>query len=338
MNYINQIILGDCNIILKEMSNNSIDLIATDPPYGYSFMGKDWDNFKATRVTKSQVITNLGAGMKRMTQRENINYQLWVTEWAKECLRVLKDGAFMFYCMAPRQDLLSRALIGLENAGFDVGFTSIYHTYSSGFPKAMNIGLAIDKRECKRLLREKLNREPTSNEFEEEWKNFRIKIANNSNERPNSNPEDIKSLNVASIADKDAILFLWTPWNVLPQVLETIKSWGFKYSSCGFNWIKMNKNNNSLFMGLGKWTRNNSEIRLIGIKGHPYKYKKSSSVHEVIISKREEHSKKPDEARNRIVELMGDLPKVELFARETFLGWDSLGNAIDNQDIREILK
>lgn len=150
--------------------------------------------------------------------------------------------------------------------------------------------------------------------------------------------EDIKNLNVNSVADKDAILFLWTPWNVLSVALEVIKTWGFKYSSCGFNWIKLNKKSDSLFMGLGKWTRNNSEICLIGIKGHPYKYKKSSSVREVIISKRGEHSKKPDEARKRIVELMGDLPRVELFAREKNEGWDSLGNAIDNQDIKDILK
>jgi DNA modification methylase len=142
----NKIIHGDSFEKLKELEENSVDCIVTDPPYGYSFMGKDWDNFKATRTTKSQTVTNLGAGMKKTSQKENINYQHWVTEWAAECLRVAKPGAFMFYCMAPRADLLSRAMIGLEEAGWNISFTPIYWTYASGFPKAMNIGKMVDKR------------------------------------------------------------------------------------------------------------------------------------------------------------------------------------------------
>jgi len=143
--------------------------------------------------------------------------------------------------------------------------------------------------------------------------------------------ENIKSMDTDSIADENCVLFLWVPWCNLPDALEVMKAWNFKYSCCGFIWIKKNKHSNNLFWGLGKWTRNNSEVCLLGIKGHPLKYKKSYSVHQVVISKIEEHSKKPDEVRKRIVELMGDLPRIELFARQKVEGWDCWGNEVPNE-------
>lgn len=102
--------------LLKSLPSNSIDSIITDPPYGYSFMGKDWD--KAVPPV-----------------------EVW-----KECYRVLKDGAFIFVMSAPRQDVLSQMIVRLTEAGFNTGFTSIYWTYASGFPKAMNVGKMVDKR------------------------------------------------------------------------------------------------------------------------------------------------------------------------------------------------
>ncbi len=113
---IDTIIHGDCLTLMKGIDSDSIDLIVTDPPYGYSFMGKDWD--KAV----------IGVGY-----------------W-KECLRVLKAGAFAFIMSAPRQDVLSRMIINLQDAGFETGFTSIYWAYASGFPKACNISKMVDKR------------------------------------------------------------------------------------------------------------------------------------------------------------------------------------------------
>lgn len=80
-------------------------------------------------------------------------------------------------------------------------------------------------------------------------------------------------------------------------------------------------------MGTGYWTRANSEVCLLAIKGKPKRI--SASVHSVIVSHIREHSKKPDEARQRIVELMGDLPRIELFARQKADGWDVWGNEID---------
>jgi site-specific DNA-methyltransferase (adenine-specific) len=111
-----KLIKGDSAIDLKRIPSESIDVIVTDPPYGYSFMGKNWDK------------------------------ALPDIEIFKECLRVLKPGAFAFVMAAPRQDVLSRMMIKLEDAGFKTDFSSIYWTYATGFPKANNIGKAIDKR------------------------------------------------------------------------------------------------------------------------------------------------------------------------------------------------
>ena len=106
-----------------------------------------------------------------------------------------------------------------------------------------------------------------------------------------------------------------------------IKAWGFKYKTVGFVWIKQNRKANSLFWGMGHWTRANAEFCIIATKGHPKRV--SAAVHQVIVSRIEEHSKKPDEARNRILKLMGDLPRIELFARQKTDGWDVWGNEVE---------
>ena len=83
-----------------------------------------------------------------------------------------------------------------------------------------------------------------------------------------------------------------------------------------------------LFWGMGYWTRANAEICLLATKGHPKRV--SKRVHQVVISHIEEHSKKPNEVRNRIVELTGDVPRIELFARQTYEGWDAWGNEVQS--------
>jgi len=122
----NKIIQGDCKERLKEIADNSIDCVVTDPPYGFSFMNKEWD--KAV---------------------------VGVPTW-KEVLRVMKPGAFAFIMSSPRQDVLSRMIVNLEDAGFETGFTSLYWTYSSGFPKALNVEKSILK-EIENKLKEKYN-------------------------------------------------------------------------------------------------------------------------------------------------------------------------------------
>ena len=138
--------------------------------------------------------------------------------------------------------------------------------------------------------------------------------------------EDISNLPVGNLADKDCILFLWVTFPCLREGLEVMKEWGFEYKTCGFVWVKKNKKSDSWFWGLGYWTRANAEICLIGTKGKPDR--KSRSVHQVVDSRIREHSRKPDEVRDRIVHLCGDVPRIELFARQSVEGWDCWGNEV----------
>ena len=137
---------------------------------------------------------------------------------------------------------------------------------------------------------------------------------------------DIKKLPIDNIADKDCVLFIWVTYPLLKEGLDTIKQWNFHYKTCGFSWIKKNKKTDSLFWGLGYWTRANNEICLLATKGKPKRI--SRSVHQVVIDKIREHSRKPDCVRDRIVKLCGDLPRIELFAREKTEGWDVWGNEV----------
>lgn len=135
---------------------------------------------------------------------------------------------------------------------------------------------------------------------------------------------EIQELPVAEIADKDCVLFLWVTWPCIKEGLELIEKWGFRYKTCAFNWVKRNRVSDGWFWGLGFWTRSNSEVCLLATKGHPKRV--SKSVHQVCDARVREHSRKPDEVRDRIVELMGDLPRIELFARGKVAGWDVWGD------------
>ena len=150
------------------------------------------------------------------------------------------------------------------------------------------------------------------------------------------NIKDIMALPVDKIADKDCILFLWITFPCLKEGIEVMERWGFKYKTCGFNWVKRNNKKNTYFMGLGFWTRSNSEVCLIGTKGQPKRI--SKSVPQICDARIMEHSRKPAEIRERIVELCGELPRIELFARDKVKGWDSLGDDMDGKDIREALR
>ena len=138
--------------------------------------------------------------------------------------------------------------------------------------------------------------------------------------------DDICQLPIAEICCKDCILFMWATFPQLREALQVIKAWGFDYKSVAFVWLKQNKSGIGWFYGLGFWTRGNAEICLLATKGQPKR--KSAKVHQFIISPLRGHSQKPDEARDKIVELVGDLPRVELFAREKAEGWDTWGNEV----------
>ena len=140
--------------------------------------------------------------------------------------------------------------------------------------------------------------------------------------------DDICSLPVADIAEDNSVLFLWVTFPNLQESFRVIKAWGFEYRTVAFVWVKRNKKAINWFMGLGYWTRANAEICLLAVKGKPKRI--SKSVRQVIDSPIERHSKKPDETRERIVELMGDLPRIELFARQKTDGWNVWGNEVES--------
>jgi len=135
----------DCMKQMQEMIDDGIqvDSVVTDPPYGIHFMGKDWDKFKGTKVTKSQVVTNLGAGMRMTTYEENMDFQKWCNEWATLCLKLLKPGGYILAFSSART--YHHLACGIESAGFEVR-DQLMWLYGSGFPKSMNIGMQIDKK------------------------------------------------------------------------------------------------------------------------------------------------------------------------------------------------
>lgn len=138
----------------------------------------------------------------------------------------------------------------------------------------------------------------------------------------------ICNLPIKELADDDCVLFIWGTYPKLPEVLEVIKAWGFEYKSIGFQWLKLNKEDGKYFFGLGRWTRGNTEPCFIATKGNPKRI--NNNVSQLIISKLREHSRKPDIVRQKIIQLVGDLPRIELFARERIDGWDTFGNEVPN--------
>ena len=151
--------------------------------------------------------------------------------------------------------------------------------------------------------------------------------------------EDIKNLPIHSLTDDDCILFMWVTMPKLNEVFDVIKAWGFEYKTVGFVWVKKNKIKDTPFMGMGRWSRANAELCLLATKGKPKRI--SASIHQiidtlddyetpVIYSPIEQHSKKPDITRDKIIELCGELPRVELFARQKVEGWDAWGNEIES--------
>ena len=138
-------------------------------------------------------------------------------------------------------------------------------------------------------------------------------------------PLEIADLPVKQIRDEDSILFLWVTFPNLSFAFDIIKKWGFKYSTVAFIWIKKNINISTWFMGCGNYTRSNAELVLLGTHGKGVE-RKNKSVTQIITTPIKEHSQKPDETRTRILQLCGDLPRIELFARTKIHGWDTWGN------------
>jgi site-specific DNA-methyltransferase (adenine-specific) len=141
------------------------------------------------------------------------------------------------------------------------------------------------------------------------------------------NLKDICQLNIP--AKENSVLFMWATYPLLPEALNVIEAWGFQYKTCAFTWVKTNKiSHDSLYMGMGHYTRSNAEICLLATRGKPL-LRYSKSIRNTHLFPVRRHSAKPSEFRDMIVQLYGDqTSKLEMFAREKAEGWDSWGNEI----------
>ena len=142
---------------------------------------------------------------------------------------------------------------------------------------------------------------------------------------------EIMQLPIKNISCDNALLFIWTTDYHLEKCMQVIKAWGFEYKTVGFTWAKKNKKGEQVCF-MGAYTmKSGIELCLLATKGKDaHKLIKKHNVRAYIESPRLEHSKKPYEIRDRIVELCGDIPRVELFARQKVEGWDAWGNEIDS--------
>lgn len=141
------------------------------------------------------------------------------------------------------------------------------------------------------------------------------------------------------LSAENALLFIWTTDYHLERCIGVINAWGFTYKTVGFVWAKQNKQGNQVcFMGAYTMKRG-VELCLLGTKGKlAHKLVKSHKVKSYIASPRQKHSKKPDEIRNRIVSLCGDVSRLELFAGRKIEGWNCIGYEVDGMDIRQSIE
>lgn len=153
---------------------------------------------------------------------------------------------------------------------------------------------------------------------------------------PTMKTDELCALPVKDIADKDCMLFMWTTGPMIKDCIKIMESWGFKLKTVAFVWVKLYKKTKQPVALMGQYTMSSCEFVLVGTNGK--RNRVSKSVKQIIQTVRQGHSVKPTEVHKRIEELCGDVPRIELFARDTVPGWTCLGNGIDGKDIRESLE
>lgn len=134
--------------------------------------------------------------------------------------------------------------------------------------------------------------------------------------------QDIVALPVGDVAAKDCALFMWVVDSHLDVAIDLAKAWGFGFKTRAFTWRKLTSTGIPK-IGMGYWTRKQTEMCWLFTRGKPQRL--SKGVREIIDAPRREHSRKPDEQFERIEALVGG-PYLEMFARNSRLGWESWGN------------
>ena len=143
--------------------------------------------------------------------------------------------------------------------------------------------------------------------------------------------DSICSLPVSEIAAKNAALFLWCLNGQIENAIRVMHSWGFSLRTVAFVWVKTSRSTGQPNCRVGHWTLNGTEQCLLGVRGSMRKV--TMNVRQVYMGPRQRHSQKPEEIRNRIVDLFGDVPRIELFARQRVEGWDAWGNEIEESPV-----
>lgn len=148
--------------------------------------------------------------------------------------------------------------------------------------------------------------------------------------RHHDNGGDLRPSGEKYVRGGYAVCLLWATFPNIREALRVMEAWGFEYRTAAFVWIKKNRKNGGNFWGMGAYTRANAEVCLLGTTPgtKARQVVKSHGVQQVIEAPVERHSRKPAEVRERIVRLLGDVPRIELFARERVPGWDAWGNEV----------
>jgi len=140
----------------------------------------------------------------------------------------------------------------------------------------------------------------------------------------------ISNLPIREICEDTSCLFLWVTSPMLDEGIKVMSDWGFKYKTVAFCWSKETVNGKDV-SNLGRWTMGNVELCLLGVKGSPNSWRIDKSIKQLVRAVRTKHSKKPDIVRENIVKLLGDRPRIELFARQKTEGWDVWGNEVGSR-------
>jgi N6-adenosine-specific RNA methylase IME4 len=140
--------------------------------------------------------------------------------------------------------------------------------------------------------------------------------------------DDIKNLPVKDLALEKSHLYLWVPNAMLPEGLEVMKAWGFKYKG-NIIWYKTRKDGGPDGRGVGFYFRNVTEILLFGVRGSMRTLKPGRTQVNIILKQKREHSRKPDE-QYKLIESCSPGPYLEMFARAKRDGWAQWGDEIES--------
>lgn len=139
---------------------------------------------------------------------------------------------------------------------------------------------------------------------------------------------EIADLPVERYACDQSHLYLWCPNALLPEALDIVTAWGFTYKT-NIVWYKVCKDGGPDGRGVGFYFRNVTELLLFGIKGKMRVLSPGRRQTNIIVSRKQEHSRKPVEAYE-IIEKCSPGPYLELFARERRKGWEQMGDEVDS--------